>query len=244
MARSTGIRPKGIADQTMESARIALAGAADAAYRGQIEMLVPGIRTLGVRVPRIRALAADLDRDAALDVESAMDVLDSACADGSRDEILLGIFLLARFHKALPALPWPRIAGWLAAVDNWETCDQLAMTIAAPAVAANDDLLAQLKMLARDRNLWARRFALATAAALTQKGRGRTDACLEIAALLVRDAEPMVQKALAWALREASEAEPDAVAALLRQHKAALSPRVLREASEKLPAAVRAKLAR
>jgi len=228
-------KSKDIGKQTLGLARERLAEAADPAYRSQIEKLVPGIRTLGVRVPKIRALAAGFARGGALDADSAMAVLDAACAGGSRDEILLGVFLLARFGKALPGLSWPRVKGWLGAVDNWETCDQLAMSIAAPAVAANDRLLPDLKALARDPNRWARRFALATAAALTQKGRGRTDACLAVAALLVTDTEPMVQKALAWALREASDGDPRGVAALLRKHRAALAPRVLREASEKLP---------
>lgn len=240
MARSTGIRPKGIADQTLESAGIALTAAADPAYRARIERLVPGIRTRGVRVPRIRALAADLGRG--MDGDGAMALLDAACAGGMRDDILLGIFLLARVRKALPSIPWPRLMAWLDAVDNWETCDQLAMNIAAPVVAANDGLLPKLLAVAESENLWARRFALATAAALTQKRRGRVDACLAVAARLILDPEQMVQKALSWALREASEAEPDAVAALLGRHKAALAPRVLREASEKLPAPLRAKL--
>lgn len=233
---------KDMGKQTLVLARAGLAESAEPAYRAQIEKLVPGIRTIGVRVPKIRALAAGLAKDRALDADRAMAVLDTACAGGSRDEILLGVFLLARFKKALPVIPWPRIAGWLGAVDNWETCDQLAMTIAAPAVAANDSLLPKLKALARDRNLWARRFALATAAALTQKGRGRTDACLAVAAQLMTDKEPMVQKALAWALREASADDPAGVAALLQTHRVMLAPRVLREAAEKLPARVRAAL--
>lgn len=227
----------------MMAMRAGLTAAAEPAYRDQIEKLVPGIRTLGVRVPKIRALAAALAKaDLALDAEAAAGLLDKACVGGSRDEILGAIFLLARFRKALPHLPWPRIAAWLKAVDNWETCDQLAMTIAAPAVAANAALLPRLQALTADRNRWARRFALATAAALTQKGRGQTEACLGIAARLMTDDEPMVQKALAWALREASDDDPAGVAALLHQHRATLSARVLREASEKLPAKIRAAL--
>lgn len=236
------VKTKVMAKQTLVLARAGLAEAAEPAYRAQIEKLVPGIRTLGVRVPKIRTLAAALAKDKALDAEAALVVLDAACAGGSRDEILLGVFLLARFRKALPAIPWPRIAGWLPAIDNWETCDQLAMTIAAPAVAANGALLPKLKALARDKNLWARRFVLATAAALTQKGRGQIDACLAVAALLMADTEPMVQKALAWALREASADDPAGVAALLQTHRATLAPRLLREAAEKLPARMRAAL--
>lgn len=236
---------KRIVEETLAAMRAGLTAAAEPAYRRRIEALVPGVRTLGVRVPKIRALAVELAKaNKAIDAEAAARLLDTACAGGSRDEILGAVFLLARFKKALPGLPWPRVTGWLAAMDNWETCDQLAMAVAAPAVAANPALLPKLRSLARDRNLWARRFALATAAALTQKGRGQTDACLGVAALLMTDTEPMVQKALAWALREASEGNPEGVAALLRENRTRLPARVLREASEKLPAPQRASLAR
>jgi len=142
-----------------------------------------------------------------LDLDTALGVLDAACAGGQHEEILLGIFLVARFRKALPQLPWTRILRWLAEVDNWETCDQLATSIAAPAVAANDALLPKLQALARQRNLWARRFALSVAVGLNQRGRHQTPACLAIAALLMTDAEPMVQKALALALRQASKVD-------------------------------------
>lgn len=152
--------------------RSALAKKADARYREQIQRLVPGVRTLGVRVPDIRAIAAAFakaNRD--LDLGGACDILDAACRAGSRDEMLAGCFVVARFRRALKDLAWPRILGWLKAVDNWETCDQIAMGIAAPVIAANPARLSDLAKLTGDRRVWARRFAMAAAAALNQRGR-------------------------------------------------------------------------
>src|SRR5215469_12718298 len=121
-------QPKTIAD-----ARRRLAGHADAAYKAQLERLVPGVRAIGVRVPVLRALARELG--APLDLDAACGFLDAACDDGGRELILLGTMLVARHRRQIPTLSWSRVAGWLAAIDNWETCDLLAMSVAAPVVA-------------------------------------------------------------------------------------------------------------
>ncbi|MBL8693928.1 MAG: DNA alkylation repair protein [Planctomycetes bacterium] len=115
--------------------RAALATQGDAAYRTQIERLVPGIRTHGVHVPALRATAKELKSET--DAPTAAALLDLAAASGNRDELLACCFLLASFGKAARALPWTRIERWLQAVDNWETCDQLAMGLAAPALASS-----------------------------------------------------------------------------------------------------------
>jgi 3-methyladenine DNA glycosylase AlkD len=54
---------------------------------------------------------------------------------------------------------------------------------------------------------------------------------LRVCAAMVREADPGVRKALAWALREASKHDPALVAGFLRRHRQALHPGVLREAA-------------
>ncbi len=223
--------------------RSSLAKKADARYREQIERLVPGIRTLGVRVPDIRAIAAAFakaNRD--LDLDGACDILDAACREGSRDEMLVGCFVVARFRRGLKDLAWPRILTWLKAVDNWETCDQIAMAIAMPAIAANPTRLRDLAKLTADTRVWARRFAMAASAALNQGGRDMPEETIAVCAKLFADPEPMVQKSVAWALREVSRKHPERVLAILRENRGNMAPKVLREASEKLPPKDRAAL--
>jgi len=219
--------------------------AVDPSYRDQIHTLVPGVRALGVRVPVIRAQVLALARaEPALGFEQVCALADALCRSGAREEHLFASFLLARFRKPLATLPWARIARWCQGIDNWETCDQLAMNVAAPRIAAEPALVVELLVFARERNPWRRRFALATAAALNQKGRAMPAEALRVCTELVRDAEPTVRKALGWALREASEADPDLVFAFLDRHRAVLHPTVLREGSEKLPESLRARLRR
>ena len=97
------------------------------------------------------------------------------------------------------------MAKWVEAIDNWETCDQVAMNLAAPLVAANAARVGDLVEMTKSPNFWHRRFAVAATAALNQKGRSFPEATMRVCARLMDDAEPMVRKAVAWAIREASE---------------------------------------
>ena len=225
------------------SIRAWLREAADPAYRAALETLIPGARALGVRVPVLRARAAALRREhRALPLATLADVMDSFAAGRMREEILIGAFWLARYGRALEGLPWPRNAAWIRALDNWETCDQLAMNVAAPVVAADLALVRELRRLTGARSEWARRFALATASALNQKGRVHVAETLSICAPLVADDSPHVRKALGWALREASRHDPAAVETFLRAHRSRAHASVVREGSAKLSAARRAAL--
>jgi len=216
---------------------------ADPAYRVALETLIPVARALGVRVPVLRARAAALRRaHRALPLATIADVMDSLAAGRMREEVLLGTFWLARYGRAVDGLPWRRLAAWIPALDNWETCDQLAMNVAARVVAADPALVSSLRRLTGARSEWARRFALATASALNQKGRVHVAETLAICAPLVADGSPHVRKAVGWALREASRHDPAAVEAFLRAHRSQAHASVVREGSAKLSAPRRAAL--
>jgi 3-methyladenine DNA glycosylase AlkD len=225
------------------SIRAWLREVADPAYRVALETLIPGARALGVRVPVLRARSAVLRREhRALPLATLADVMDSFAAGRMREEILIGTFWLARYGRAVEGLPWRRLAAWIPALDNWETCDQLAMNVAARVVAADLVLVQALRRLTSARSEWARRFALATASALNQKGRVHVAETLAICAPLVADDSAHVRKAVGWALREASRHDPGAVEAFLRVHLSGAHPSVVREGSAKLSAARRAAL--
>jgi hypothetical protein len=190
--------------------RKGLQAASDPAYRDSIARLVPGIRTWGVRVPVLRTEAAEAAKgDPPPTFEEACALLDRFTEEGWRDEILFATFLVARFRRQIPTLPWKTVARWAERVDNWETCDQIAMGIAAPRVAAAPaEGIRGLKQLARAASPWTRRFAVATAAALNQRGRSFPAETLEICELLVDEKDPNVRKAVAWAMRAAGKPTP------------------------------------
>lgn len=213
-----------------------LAGAGDPSVRRSLETLIPGARTVGVQVPVLRAAAVELRRShKELPLETVADIMDALAASGVREEILIGTFWLARYGKKLGSLPWARVTAWLPALDNWETCDQLATGVAAPVLDAAPDPGGLLLPLTAARSHWTRRFALATASALNQKGRAHAVETLAVCAPLVADPAPEVRKAVGWALRAATVHDPEAVEKFLRAHRGRIHPTVLREGAEKLP---------
>jgi len=166
-----------------------------------------------------------------------------ALPGGNARVAIICLLLIAAYKRACSAIPWPRLERWLSAVDNWETCDQLAMGVGAVRVAADAEAgLRSLVKLTRSGDIWRRRFALATAASLNQKGRFMPHITLQICQLLLADPEPMIQTSIVWAVRELSKKDAEMAFGFLADNRAFLRPRTLREAAEKLPATLRERL--
>lgn len=233
MARVGGGRAAFEPRRVAAEVRVRVENAGEPAYRAQIERLVPGVRTHGVRVPKLRELGVELARRKPT-LDEACELLDELARDGQRDEFLVGVFVLAKQGKALAGLEWQRFGRWLAKLDNWETCDQLALGVAAPCVAAREELERELLALTGAASPWTRRFAPATAAALNQKGRERVELTLRICTALSASREPTLVKALSWALREAGDHDRARVLAFLEKHAASLHRSVLREVAAHL----------
>jgi 3-methyladenine DNA glycosylase AlkD len=207
---------------------------ADPEIQKKLTRVIPGAKTVGVPVPILRELAKVFCGQNSLTLSQACDLMDELCHLGSREEILAGIFILGGFGKKATQISWARIQPWLDALDNWETCDQLASNIVGAVVAADLNLVDELLKLTASPNPWKRRFALATASELNHKGRVHPVETFRICELLVGDTEPAVRKALGWALKEASKHTPDQVFAFLLKHRGEIHSSALREAAEKL----------
>jgi 3-methyladenine DNA glycosylase AlkD len=223
--------------------RAGLRMSAEPAYRSQLERLVPGVRSDGVRLPAIRALAAEFGRRfPALRLADACALMDRLAA-GGRDELLFGMCLLARFSRSFDHLPWSAISRWMSAIDNWEVCDQLAMQIAGPCVANNLDLIDELLALSTHDNVWFRRCAVVSTVALNQKGRSHAEETFRVLRPVIADREDMVRKAVAWAVREVCKNDEPAALRFLTEQAGKMAPSLLREAARALLPASRLALA-
>jgi 3-methyladenine DNA glycosylase AlkD len=90
---------------------------------------------------------------------------------------------------------------------------------------------------ARSPNRWWRRAALVSTVPLNVKAQGGTgDAgrTLAVCRILVADRDPMVVKALSWALRALAVRDPGAVRAFVKQNEGELASLVKREVRNKL----------
>jgi 3-methyladenine DNA glycosylase AlkD len=90
---------------------------------------------------------------------------------------------------------------------------------------------------ARSADHWWRRIALVSTVPLNSKargGEGDSHRTLQVCRILEKDRDPMVVKAMSWALRELAKVQPRAVRAYLSERRTILAPLVLREVQNKL----------
>jgi 3-methyladenine DNA glycosylase AlkD len=237
-------------DAPWAAVRARLCDAGDPALAERYRNIAPTEGTvLGIAVPVLRGMAREIATASTreLTISEMVGMADVAFASACREEMLLATFLLARFKNNFGPSHWRKVDRWIDRVDNWETCDQLATGVAGEMLARAADRqrtswLRDLEKWARSPNPWRRRFAVVTTTVLNQKGRNDARAGLHICGLVIADGDKTVQKAVAWALREACKSDPGAVWALLKRHRAAMSPAVLRRSAEKLTASQRTSL--
>ena len=137
-------------------ARAMLLQRADPEY---LEFIVASIgvreRVIGVRVPAIRAAVREFHAaHAGALLADAVGLMDVAAQRRVRDEMLFATFWLCRFRRRFEAALWPRVNAWIEALDNWETCDQLAGNVAAELVGREIQRVADLLRWTRARNPW------------------------------------------------------------------------------------------
>jgi 3-methyladenine DNA glycosylase AlkD len=122
-------------------------------------------------------------------------------------------------------------------IASWEDVDCFAVYLSGPAWRGRQVSDRLIHAWARSRDRWWRRAALVSTVPLNsraQGGAGDRRRTLRVCRLLERDRDPMVAKAMSWALRELAKRDPGAVRAHLAARSGALPALVLREVRNKL----------
>lgn len=156
--------------------------------------------------------------------------------------MLVGTFYLGRFGKKVADVPWERLRRWSGALDNWETCDQLASNVSGPVVGGNLELVGDVLELTRAESPWQRRFAVATASELNHKGRNNPFEAFRICEPLLQDPDRSVQMAVGWAIREAGKKNEQAVFDFLMRVRDRTLTKIIRDAAKNLPESMKAEL--
>lgn len=196
------------------------------------------LETLGVPVPAMR----DVVRRFATELKAELPrvVIGVACAlvDGRTSEgRQVGYELVARRKDAMALLTPTLIRRLGRGNDNWASVDGFAAHLAGPAWRLGCVPDAEVVRWAVSDDRWWRRTALASAVALNlaaRGGRGDTRRTLMIASRFVGDTDPMLAKALSWALRTLVGHDPAAVGTFLEAHGDRLPAIVRREVRTKL----------
>jgi 3-methyladenine DNA glycosylase AlkD len=122
-------------------------------------------------------------------------------------------------------------------IASWGAVDCFGVYLAGPAWRERQVPNSLIHGWARAADRWWRRAALVSTVPLNNKtrgGSGDAQRTLEVCRLLERDRDPMVAKALSWALRELAKRDPRAVREYIAKREDVLPALVLREVKNKL----------
>jgi 3-methyladenine DNA glycosylase AlkD len=153
---------------------------------------------------------------------------------GKLEEGVIVSHVYRRFSKEFGEREFALFEKWLNRfVKNWAHCDGLASWLLAGAIRNQPRLIEKLAPWTKSKNRWKRRAA---AVALLQEAKtGRnTESIFEMCTMLRHDQDDMVQKGVAWILKEAYPKRPREVVDFLDDWRATAPRLLLRIAAEKM----------
>ena len=203
--------------------RRGLESLADPEYAEGMRMIAPGIGQVhGVRRPLLAAVARGFRNETRRDRPTPLlFVADRLFREPHLEARWFAFGLLERTLAADPERTWQLLRRAAREAGDWATVDDLAHPYGI-GIAAEPYRWAELEQLVYSPSRWERRLIASTIATMThgnrRTGRGPELVPTALALLdqLMGDAEPDVQKALAWAYRSLAQRDGAATTAALR----------------------------
>jgi 3-methyladenine DNA glycosylase AlkD len=202
------------------------------------------LRYLGASVPDLRRVVGRWSR--ALRTAPPAQLRDLALSlvrRGTVEGRQAGYELLARRRDAMDRLTPALVRRLGRGNDNWASVDGFASFITGRAWREGRISDAEVRAWARSRDRWWRRTALASTVALNVRargGHGDSRRTLLVCREFARETDPMLARALSWALRSLVPHDTAAVRAYLAAHRSALPAIVLREVETKIRTGLKA----
>ena len=204
--------------------RTGLDGLADPEYLEGQHTVAPGLGpTLGIRWPLLAAVTRSFRQETRRDRPTSLLFLaDRLFREDYLEARWFAFALLERTLDDDPERTWQLLRRGAREAADWITVDDLAHPYGA-GIAAESYRWAELEQLVFSPSRWERRLVASTIATMThgnrRAGRGPevVDRALPLLAQLIGDAEPDVQKALAWAYRSLSQIDRERTTAALRE---------------------------
>ena len=211
-------------DRFAAALRRGLEALADPEYLDSLRYVAPGIGPIhGVRRPLLAGVARGFRGETRHDrATSLLFVADRLFREPHLEARWLAFGLLARTLAAEAERTWQLLRRAAREAGDWVTVDDLAHPYAI-GITAEPYRWAELEQLVYSPSRWERRLIGSTIATMSHgRDRDRRSPDLVATALplldqLMGDAEPDVQKALAWAYRSLAPLDPDATTAALRR---------------------------
>lgn len=187
-----------------------------------------GDRFLGIRVPVVRK---SVSRYKQLNLETIAAILRSPYHE---ERLFALLVMTAKFKGAAGKHRTDIYELYLAHtqyINNWDLVDCSAYLIVGPYLESRDK--APLYSLAASSSLWERRIAMIACLHYIRKQQFNTP--IEIASMLVNDAEDLIHKAVGWMLREIGKRDMACEEIFLKKYYHTMPRTMLRYAIEKFP---------
>jgi 3-methyladenine DNA glycosylase AlkD len=233
---TSAVVPVRSASKTAQEIRKALASGGTAAIAASSQRFFrEPTRAHGWRTATLRRFAHEWRKKLikAQGIEFVVEVADQLFRPGPNEQKNFAIFLLETSPEKLGDSEFRLFETWLDRIENWSDQDGLTMYLLGPMMAAQPKRVIRVKDWARSRNLWNRRAAAVTLIRGLRRGLFWREA-QQVARVLLGDEDLMVQKGLAWMLREAAKANAAQTIPFLVSIRERTSRLVLRTACETL----------
>ena len=207
---------------------------------GEKAYMKSALRFHGVGARGVRAAAAEVvARHPELTRAQLRALVDAAYRTDFFDLRSAGIGLLEKRHRLLERADLPWLIGLARASACWAHVDWLAAKVVGPVLLRAAPDLKEISAWARDEDFWVRRTALLAQLDELRAGRGDFQLFARIAAPMLGEKELFIRKAIGWVLRDVSRRRPELTFEFLRAHPGEPSGLTFREASRRLPEAMR-----
>ncbi len=192
----------------------------------------------GRKTPEIRAMRRQFSkRLKTAPAGAVMGIAEKLLASPGNHHRLVAYELIYHHRPALSQVTGRDLEMLGRGISSWDQTDEFCIFLAGPVWQRRQAADSVIHKWARSNERWWRRAALVATVALNSKswgGRGDVRRTLQVCRMLESDRDPMVVKALSWALRVLAKVEPKAVQRYVTERGPALAALVRREVRNKL----------
>jgi 3-methyladenine DNA glycosylase AlkD len=223
-----------------------LQAAVDPIYKvGATRFFKEQVKLYGVRVPRVRKIAANYAADLKqVPLQELFPLCEQLLKTGYMEDATIALALVYKRRTNLVVDDSKVVGRWLSAyVSNWATCDDLSVHIFGYCIERFPEMLSMVRTWVTSDNRWVRRAAAVSLILPARKGNNFDDV-LYIADKLLHDQDDLVQKGCGWMLKEAAKRHQQEVIAYIEKHRKTMPRTMLRYAIELMPREVKQQLMR
>lgn len=195
-------------------------------------------RVIGVTNPQMReVIIAVKERQNKWDEQQWISLCKALVLEDIFECQIIAYEFINKDKKLLGALSYEDLMGLWRNLDNWASVDHFTLGIYGVLWGQGVVQDHHIDALLQSDSFWDRRVAVVSTVALNLKSRGGsgdTPRTLSVCERVVDERQPLIWKALSWALRELAKRDPEAVWDFLEEYESRMSKQAVREITHKL----------